>query len=463
MNDSRLSKNKILTKEEIEKLTFTEKDKKAVFSKIHNKIDTRKFTLKTKTAFILTPLLITAFTLIVMLQSPMKQQVLAAFPFLETFFSEHGDEGQKEAAKTNEVQHVNQTADDKGVKIEFKEIFYDGARISAIYSIQAHSGRYKGQDLDFFVFNMKVNGKALNEYGFEGGKTVEVDNNQYVKVQNIAIDQPLPEKFTLDLSIQELIPTEAPGSQTLKGNWNFSFSVERAGESYLYTPNITKRADFGELKVRNIIFAPSGLELNFERKQKTELISETGMLDYRVFDDNGKEIKQINSAGESFRYKSGIGTGVSSSLHIPVKEIPESITIKPLAFNFNIEHAPHTISITEKLPIFLPQGENGGILIKKIEKKQKETWVYFDVKGDFVEIRKNLFFMHKIKENNQADSIEKQDFKTNNNRKNQLIKFNVPYSEDLVFGSFNSVPEWIEEWEMKIPINKDELKKMNDK
>lgn len=462
MNEPLLNVKIMLTDEEKEKLKFTGEDREKVFQMIQEskgQTGRKKIPVKIVASYILMPAAVVIITFMLLVQTSMKQQVLAAIPIINSLFSVFGDEGQKRAVEKNEVQHINQTVEDNGVKITFNEILYDGARISAAYTIEATSGKYKGKNLDIFLFNMKVDGKDVKEYGFSGGSNNKKIGNKYLKVQNIDLKKALPDKFTLNLTIQELLPVDDVSHKTIKGNWMFSLPVKRIGETYEYNPTVLKKTDLGELRVKKIIFAPSGTQLEMEYKRPESLIRKTPFISFRVFDSNKKEMKKVSS-GNSYRYKNGIGTGESKIIFEPLKKVPDYIKIQPY-FDGRNDLKINKIKITENLPIFLPQGENSGILINKIVKKQREVWVYFDVKGDFVELRKKLFTLIKGKDRTPESVIKSEGDLNNDRRKNQIIKFKTPYSEDLnFFSSSIYVPKIINEWEMKIPINKEELVKL---
>jgi hypothetical protein len=465
MNEPLRNIKNMLSEEEKEKLKFSELDRENVFRMIQESnglTGRKKIHVKTVASTILMPVAVVLITFMLLLQTSMKQQVLAAIPFLHSLFSEYGDEGQKKAVQKNEVQPINKTVENNGVKITFNEILYDGARISAAYTIEATDGKYKGKDLNILFFNMKVNSQDVRkDNGFSGGQSDKKIGNKYLKVQNIDINQDLPDKFTLNLSIQELIPVDNESNQTIKGNWNFSLPVKNTGETYEYKPTVSKKTDLGELRVRKIVFAPSGTQVEFEYKRLEALVSKHPGIGFRVLEPNNKEIKVISGTDNSYRYKNGIGTGKTISILQPTKKIPEFITIQPYysGYEENTKPIEHIKNITEKQPIFLPQGKNGGIIIKKIEKKQGEVWVHFDVTGNFIRERKNQFQLINGKELTRESFIYKEGDDLNNGKpKNQIIKFKTPYSEDLNFFSTDNVPEFINEWEMKIPINKKELK-----
>jgi len=462
MNDPLGKIKNLLSEDEKEKLRFTVEDRERVFQMIQEskgQSGRNRIPVKTVTSYILMPAAVVIIAFILLLQTSMKQEVLAAIPFINSLFSEYGDEGQKKAVEKTEVQHINQTVEDKGVKITFNEIMYDGERISVSYTIEATSGKYKGKNLDIFLFNMKVDGKDVTEYGFSGGSNDKKIGNKYLKVQNIDLKKALPDKFTINLTIQELLPVEDVSHKTIKGNWTFSLPVKRTGETYELTPTVSKKTDLGELRVRKIIFAPSGMEVEIEYKRPVDLIRKNPRLGFKVLDSNKKEMKVLSGGVNSYRYKNGIVTGETKIIYEPMKKIPEYIKIQPYFDGIN-EFKTNKINITEKLPIFLPQGENGGILINKIEKKQGEVWVYFDVKGDYVKLKKQLFTIIKGNEWTRQNVIKKEGNFDNSKSKNQIIKFKTPYSEDLnLVSSTIFVPKVIKELEMKIPIHKEELVK----
>nr|WP_240035388.1 DUF4179 domain-containing protein [Neobacillus notoginsengisoli] len=401
---------------------------------------------------ILIPAAVVIITLGLLLQTSIPKQVLAAIPFIQTLFSEYGDEGQKKAVEKTEVQHINQTVLDNDVKVTFHEILYDGARISVSYSIEATSGRYKGKNLDIFLFNMKVDGQDLTSYGFSGGTNDKKIGNRYLKVQNIDLKKALPEKFTLNLSIQELVSVDDVGGKRIKGNWAFSLPVEKTGEAFEFTPTVSKKTELGELRVPEIVFGPSATLVKIEYKRPMNL--KHSSISYNVLDPNNKKMKVLRGEISSYRYKNGIATMKTEIIFEPMKDIPEFITIQPYYDGIS-EIKNNKISITEKLPIFLDQGEDGGILINKIEKKQGEVWVYFDVIGDYVKVRKQRFNLMK---ENELQVINREGDIDNPDSKNQLIKFKTPYSEDLNFFSTTIFKQKvIKELELKIPINKEEL------
>ncbi|WP_419392811.1 DUF4179 domain-containing protein [Cytobacillus praedii] len=462
---------KLLSEDEKQKLKFTDADKNAVFRKIqdsNSQIGSNRVRVKTVVLKALIPVAAILIIFSVLIQTPIKKHVLAAIPILNSLFSEYGDEGQKEAAQKEIVKPINHVVEDNGVKITFKEILYDGARISVAYTIEATDGKFKGENLDILFFNMKVDGKDINtSFGFSGGQNDKKIGNKYLKVQNIDIDQALPNEFTLNLMIQELILVDSQKSnQKIKGNWSFSLPVKKAGETYVYTPTVSKKTDFGEFRVKKIVFAPSGTQMEIEYKRPMEFVQNDSQILFRVLDPNNKEIKAVNEGQNTFfRYKNGIQIGSTSIILRPTKEIPEFITIEPY-YEASFGPIVHVKNITEKLPILLPQGQNSGIVIKKIEKKPGEVWVHLDVTGDnFIRERKNQFQLVKGKEFTQKSFKAKEgdDLKSDES-KNQIIKFKTSYSKNLNFISdeFNLDefidPEITDKWKMKIPINKKDLK-----
>ncbi len=467
MNDPFNQIHKMLSEEENEKLRFTADDRIAVFNKIEEckEQPKRKNKVKAAAAYILTPVALAILIVAIMLQTPMKQEVVTALPFLQTYFSKYGDEGHKKAVKESKVQVINQSSVSEGVRITIHEVLYDGARISVAYSLEPEAEDLKGKLLDIFLFDIKVNGEKVREYGLSGG-VEDTQGDQVIQVQNLEIKQDLPDQFTLGFDIQELLVSnpEKMESEYIKGEWGFSFPVKRVGEVYTFQPNSSKNTELGEIKVNNIAFAPSGVLLEIERKQPSERINNGRMIDYKLFDEKGNEIKLIGGSSDSFRYKDGLGTGKGERLYSPVESIPESITLKPYYRFFDPDLIKeYTAAITGELPLYLPQGEEGGIVVNKIERKTDEVWVHFDVVGDFAEERKNNLSLQLGKETAPEKRIEGEGNLKNNKRKNQLIKFKTSYSDDLYFLTTNYIPEWIREWELKIPINKVQLKNQESK
>lgn len=456
--------HKMLTEEEKEKLKFTADDRKTVFRKIKENKEPPKRKgniVQTAAAYVLAPVALAIVTLAVLLQTPLKQEVVTALPYLETFLSKYGDEGQKEAVKENKVQVINQSVVSEGARITIHEVLYDGARISISYSLEPEDDKLKESLLDVFLFNISVDGEEVSEYGLSGGEEKK-QGNKIIKVQNLEIEKDLPNQFILGFNIQELIASSPDNmeSQFIKGEWNFSFPIKRIGEIYTLNPNTLKTTELGEVKVNKIALAPSGVLLEIERKQKSELINNGKVIDYKLLDEEGNELKQIGGTSDTFRYKSGFGTGAGKRIYTPVEDIPESITLKPYYRFLPMDQIKeYTTTINGKLPLYLPQGEGGGIVVKKVEKKPNEVWVYFDVEGDFVTERKFNLSLRKGKETTPASIIDSEGDLDNKKRKNQLIKFKTSYNDDLYFRTTNYIPEWVKGWELKIPIDKDQLSK----
>lgn len=445
---------KLLSKDEKVKLKFTKMDRERVFQKIEE--SSGHIGRKLHPVKILIPVAAAIIIIGLLLPSSIPQQVLASIPFFNSFFAQYGDEGQKKAVETTEFQQINQTVEDNGVKVTFHEILYDGARISVSYTIEATSGMYKGKNLDFFAFVMKVDGQDLTSYGFSGGSNDKKIENQYLKVQNIDLNKSLPEKFTLSLSVYELLQVDDIAGKRIKGNWAFSFPVEKKGESIEFSPNVSKKTELGEIKVRNIVFAPSGTLVEIACKQTVNPDKKYSSISYDVLYSNNKELKILGGRNPCSPSSKPIRKLETKLVLAPLKEIPESITIQPY-YDGMSEIKTNKISITEKLPFFLDQGANGGIVINKIEKKPGEVWVYLDVKGDFAEIRKRNINLMK---GNEMLVINKVGDIDNPESKDQLIKFKTPYSDDLIFSSSTFFKQKnIEEWKLTIPINKEDLVK----
>lgn len=461
MTDPLIKMKEFLTEQEKEKLKFSVQDHKEVFRKIQEMNPTKRTApsrVKIVSTYIFTSAAICILLFTLLLQSPLQSKVLAAFPFIGSFFSEYGDEGLKEAVKKKDLHAINQTAEDQGIKITMNEIFYDGARISVAYTLEAQDKR-KGENFNIFLYDLKVNGKSLNNYGISGVKETK-KGNQYIKINNVEISQPLPDQFKLDFSIQELVSVSK--GESVKGNWAFSLPVSKAGTSYQYIPNVSKKTDREELKVTSITFGPSGIKMKIILKQKQELVR--SYMRYRILDDKNRVIESLNEGATIFRYKNKVATAFTEPLLMPVKKIPDYITVQPYQMPYGNGKPKETIKqITEKLPIVLPQGEKGRIIINKIEKKKNEIWVYYKAEGDVVEDRVRNLYLLNTQSNFKPDNFIEGKFDGNRKSASQMVRFKTSYKDNLYFLTADWGPRLIKELQLKIPIDKSKLIKKENK
>lgn len=316
---------------------------------------------------------------------------LAQLPVLESFAQDNegmsykgspfefiGDIGIKAAKGRGFVKDINVAAEDKGIKITFKEVLCDNESISIGFTEECEGGfkDFTGISMDWFI-----DGKPLPGWGGGCVKQKQIDSNQYAGMFTININESsndgvnfeypytgskeyfvlpangLPDEFKVRVRLGEVGNT--------RGEWNFEFPASNKmarAATRTFNPGIEKREGAASVAIPKVKFTPSSVKLWVNIFPNTEFYACT----YRLFDDKGNEIVP--------RGQMAFGT---EPVFAPIDYIPEYLVLKP--YNNSVVHVEKPLE-DNSFPMTLSQGKLGDSVINKVEFLQDKTLIHFDFK-----------------------------------------------------------------------------------
>ncbi|KZZ85558.1 DUF4179 domain-containing protein [Bacillus sp. SJS] len=460
MNDP-FNKKDYLTDHEKQQLRFSRHDRNMVFEKIRQQqpAKERPSRFKKAMAYVLTPAVVGLIAILVAVQTPIKEDIISAFPALGSLSSQYGSPELKSAVQKNKPQIINQSAEDKGIKITIKEVLYDGPRISMYYEVD-----YKGKAYDHIQTNLTftANGEDMRNKHILGGDMMGMpkDAPKNLHFETIEFKKKMPKKIKLEIKSKSVFVSNKNRSgppKEIMGKWAFSFPVEKKGTEYRYTPNIKAKKE-SEFSIKEIVFAPTGIQLSTNMSNWRGKYNDDALTSYYLFDDKGNRLEIKNHAHTDYERKDGKINESTIAVFKPMQRIPEFVTVQSKKYYYPRENKPVTKSIEEKLPLYIPQNKDGGLTVTKVEQKKNEVWIHYEVKGDDPQLRKYFFKLLKVKDGKVADWLDDQTLKSADSSRKHIAKFKTSYSKDLQF-EVSSPPETIEEFKVKVPLKKEYLEK----
>ncbi|MBS2967527.1 DUF4179 domain-containing protein [Metabacillus sp. KIGAM252] len=460
MNDS-FNKKDYLTDHEKQQLRFSKQDRNMVFEKIRQQqpAKERPSRIKKAMAYVLTPAAVGLIALLVTVQTPIKEDIISAFPALGSLSSQYGSTELKSAVQKNKPQIINQAAEDKGIKITIKEVLYDGPRISMYYEVD-----YKGKEYDQIQtnFTFTANGEDMQHKHILGGDIMGMpkDAPKNLHFETIEFKKKMPEKITLEVKSKSVFvrnESDKGFPKEIMGKWAFSFPVEKKGTEYRYSPNITVKKE-AEFSIKEIVFAPTGIQLSTRRSIWMGKENHDARTSYRMFDDKGNPLEIKNFEHSDRERKDGKINENTIAVFKPMQRIPEYVTVQSKTSYYPKSNKNVKKSITENLPLYMPQNKEGGITVTKVEQKKNEVWIHYEVKGDDPQLRKYFFKLLKVKDGKVVEWLDDQTLKSADSSRKHMAKFKTSYSKDLQF-EVSPPPVTLEEFKVKVPLKKEYLEK----
>ncbi|AZB41749.1 DUF4179 domain-containing protein [Bacillus sp. FJAT-42376] len=452
-------------------MKFDKVDQLAVMKEVRETQNRGRKRKKKFPSVILTTMAAAAILFVLLMQSPIKDQIEAGKPKPNTLLSQSNDPGLVAWSQKNDPQKVNQTSESSGIKVTIKEIMYDGYRMAIGYEVQSKT-KFVGP-----VHNPKitVNGKGIDVS--DTTDSVESQLNAYEKeahsfsgVTSFFIKEKLPEKFEVKLqfygnqNLMEARKTAAfDKARGTKGNWAFSIPVDKKGEIYTIKPKKSVTKDATKLSVDKVILAPSVTEVTAVKESKGKDAFKGSQ--YRILDDKGNLLAGFGDIELSGEEKNGKSIFRCIGRFAPADGIPSYIAVQPFTYNDaenNPDQGKITVKrITDPLPMVFPQNDK-SIVVNKIEesKDKKRLKIYYEVKGDLPELRIRFFHLTigNYESESRKDLLDQNLFKNITSNENEKVaEFNTGLRNDLYLSSPNVNPVLYKEMELKIPINKKDL------
>ncbi|MGA5690608.1 DUF4179 domain-containing protein [Cytobacillus pseudoceanisediminis] len=355
-----------------EDLNFSDDDMKLVLNKVHSKKieqPKRKFRLGPVLMMILTPLII----MILILSSDhlltdSKDASKEPEPAAESDRDLFGDAGIQNIINHDLFTEINQTVEKNGVAFTIHEIMYDGTRLALVYSIEKEESNQEERRIPDALFKLSVDGEPFHDYS--GGLTY-ADEEKFLHEFHTYTE--LPEQFQLSIEIMNLGEKEGP--------WSFQFPIEKINEKYHAAPGKSSVNGDTSLTLNELSFSASSTNLSIDMIEPIEKQRKrAGTYIFEVRDNKGNSIAHMTSGATGGGDRDGKSVENFNEYFEPVDKLPKSITIIPyLSKSGGMDYI--TKPLNQKLPIYLEQDQFGGIMIKEVEQKQGEVWIYYEGEG----------------------------------------------------------------------------------
>ncbi|MFD0676526.1 MULTISPECIES: DUF4179 domain-containing protein [unclassified Paenibacillus] len=300
--------------------------------------------------------------------SPEMAAALRQVPGIESVFKLAGDFGLKIADEKGMVTEVNQAVTDQGITIKVSEVMYDDSRLTIGYVQQAPNGIMELNNVAF-----EINGKPVH-YPSSGSGS-RIDEHTYAGVINVSPEDELPGNFELTMTVLTI--------GNIEGKWTFQFPVKKmASNNKAVMPMVTKTHGDITLTVKKIIFTPSSTELDVKIKQP---VKSEKFINYDIIDDKGIVLERFGGSGGGYTegeyivmdYKQRFGPAAGIPGYVTVRPVDEQQVAAPLKEN----RIPLDRSPDPELPIVLPQGDIGHLLVTKVELLNDKTKVHYRAVG----------------------------------------------------------------------------------
>ncbi|WP_096271885.1 DUF4179 domain-containing protein [Paucisalibacillus globulus] len=287
----------------------------------------------------------------------------------ESIFEMVGDIGQQHASKKGLAIPVNKTLELKNETILITESLYDGSSIHLAYMItrsKSKKGAMTNQFLEDIAFTL--NGKPLTfNHMSAGGKLL--DNGYYAGTITIDFHENIPDSFMLGMSSPGMDSNMVEIPITLKGVAK-SFPIRE-----------TKKMDTKVITFDNIIFYPTGTEIqvqNFIQEEQKHLPMD---LNLKVTDEKGHILQPIRGGSSSEPLENGKILVRSSYLFEPLDPIPESLLIQPYQVDLHTYEPENVRKKWEGKPFTLSQGDVGSLTVIDVQVEKDLHTVTYEISG----------------------------------------------------------------------------------
>ncbi|GAA0732500.1 DUF4179 domain-containing protein [Clostridium oceanicum] len=358
---------------------------------------------------------------------------------------------------------INKKVTDKGISITLNEIIADDSKILIGYTIKSDKNV---KDLEVFGLGrfLKINGAQNSSSGTSSGSYI--DDYTYIGSEELNTSIPKNcDKFNIDLNITEV--------GKVHGKWKFAFTASKkevCKESTVFKPNTKVDLEDSIVNIDKVVFSPidtyislSGIFKNKCKKPANDIWK----YDYWIaYNDKGIELIPKSLGGGSFNNKNfNTHMNYKNSKYIPkyltiapVNIIPSSVEYvssdgKPLLIKTK---KPKEISrpINETLPIELPQGKMGKLIIEKINTDKNKTTINFKAIGKASYFQAQELY---IKDNNEKNiEYKKRSLKRSEKNPNKFTVSFEPLNSNKKYNIYTndfSNIEFREDLKFKIKLN----------
>ncbi|MFD2657641.1 DUF4179 domain-containing protein [Gracilibacillus thailandensis] len=256
--------------------------------------------------------------------SPVVASVLQQIPGIGSVLS-HYDIGLEYVSRNNMTTEIGETVTDQGISITVTDIYYDYNRFVIGYVIDLSEKTEKEIDSFQEIF------RSTYQLTIDQQPVSNLDESWHREGDSllglISVEQPLPEKFTAQLTFSEVLWTS--------GEWSFNMPVERNNTIAIYEPNQTSEIDDYQFAINELTTTPSTIVIDTEIT--TPLYGED-KFDLEIYYD-GEKLEKIDSKEKKRLHLSPFNKDIVRlrGAFEPIKGIEEITVIPTLITNMEQE------------------------------------------------------------------------------------------------------------------------------
>lgn len=301
--------------------------------------------------------------------SPTFANTMKEIPVIGSAFEFAGNIGVKKGKEEGLALELGEQIEIDGQLITFTDTLYDGGEIHIGYTIQVKEKKQQPQ----FTSNIQflIDGRSLDSYGM-GVDESEVENGLYAGTMSIRVREELPDSFTLSI-------------HSFEGNeWLVDLPVTKKGNHRAVPINQTKKQGDFTILYDHITFFPTSTELSLRLMMDEELFeaNRNVFLDYRVIDDKGRALQLLSGSGGGDSAENGKILASYKYHFEPLQTIPNSITIKPIAYGNNKDPLILDKEKWEGKKTRLSQGAIGNLTVLSATEENGVTTFTYEVEGE---------------------------------------------------------------------------------
>ncbi|QTL52795.1 MULTISPECIES: DUF4179 domain-containing protein [Priestia] len=250
-------------------------------------------------------------------QSPALASTLSQIPIIGSVFADSNSVGLKQAQKNGLTSQIGETQTVNGISVTLDEILYDQNGISLGYIIKSEKklGEYYfGAGMDF-----TINGKSPDGFSGSYGEKVQSATTR-TAIQEINISEDMPNSFDLGLILH------GKNGET----WYFSNPIKKITDIKKIPIHRSQNVDGIALKVEDLSLSKTGMSISYESAEKGEdfELSRAGDIEFRVVDQDGKEIASHSGGAEGQMVKDKL-VFKSNKKFDPINSHVTELTVTP--------------------------------------------------------------------------------------------------------------------------------------
>lgn len=250
--------------------------------------------------------------------SPTFASTLSQLPIVGSVFSNYDFLGLKQASEQGLTSLIGEKHTINGISVTIDEVLYDESTITVGYTIDSE----KELSIDYFGAGLKftINGANPEASSASFGKKV-IGPAVHTVIARFDVKDQMPDSFEMGLMLE--------GKEGEK--WEFTVPVKKITNTIFVPVHHQQQVEGIQLDVSKISLSPSGIALDYKATEKGTIDNPqvgASFIEFRITDQNGKEITSHSGGGEGHFDKDVWNYSSIKSFH-PISDDVQQLTITP--------------------------------------------------------------------------------------------------------------------------------------